>query len=163
MTSMDADVAPEILQPSNERRHTKAVDIWSLGVVLYICLCGFPPFSDELTTEDLPYTLPQQIKMGQFDYPDPYWTSVDDLALDLIDKMLPVDHEKRVTANECLEHPWILERYDGGCIGAAGSPKLLKRGVECKRTIDVLRDDLNKPAEERCSRFKTHNKTKVGN
>lgn len=41
-------VAPEILVSGNNRRYTKAVDIWSLGVVLYICLCGFPPFSDEL-------------------------------------------------------------------------------------------------------------------
>jgi serine/threonine-protein kinase Chk2 len=42
-------VAPEILEQSNRRRYTRAVDIWSLGVVLYICLCGFPPFSDEPT------------------------------------------------------------------------------------------------------------------
>ena len=51
-----------------------------LGVVLYICLCGFPPFSDELYTLENPYTLAQQIKLGHFDYPSPYWDSVGDPA-----------------------------------------------------------------------------------
>ncbi|KAF2222203.1 kinase-like domain-containing protein [Elsinoe ampelina] len=106
-------VAPEILEPGNRRRYTRAVDIWSLGVVLYICLCGFPPFSDELYTRDNPYTLSQQIKMGRFDYPSPYWDSVGDPALDLIDKMLTVDVEKRISVEGCLEHPWTTGRVDG--------------------------------------------------
>ena len=81
-----------------------------MGVVLYICLCGFPPFSDELYSPENPFTLSQQIKMGRFDYPSPYWDSVGDPALDLIDRMLTVDPEKRATVEECLEHPWITQR-----------------------------------------------------
>jgi serine/threonine-protein kinase CHEK2 len=73
-------VAPEILADSRNRKYTKAVDVWSLGVVLYICLCGFPPFSDELYSRDFPYTLSHQIKSGRFDYPSPYWDSVGDPA-----------------------------------------------------------------------------------
>lgn len=45
--------------------------------------------------------------MGRFDYPSPYWDSVGDPALDLIDRMLTVDNNKRITIDECLEHPWI--------------------------------------------------------
>jgi serine/threonine-protein kinase Chk2 len=45
-------------------------------------LCGFPPFSDELYSPENPYTLSQQIKLGRFDYPSPYWDSVGDPALD---------------------------------------------------------------------------------
>ncbi|KAK6340710.1 hypothetical protein TWF696_009034 [Orbilia brochopaga] len=97
-------VAPEILMPSRNRKYTKAVDMWSLGVVLYICLCGFPPFSDELA----PPNLRDQIKEGRFDYPSPYWDSVGDAALDLIDRMLTVDPEERITVEEALEHPWVL-------------------------------------------------------
>jgi serine/threonine-protein kinase Chk2 len=73
-------VAPEILVNNKARRYTKAVDIWSLGVVLYICLCGFPPFSDELEREDFPYKLADQIRKGLFDYPSPYWDPVGDPA-----------------------------------------------------------------------------------
>lgn len=134
-------MAPEILQESRRRKYTKAVDIWSLGVVLYICLCGFPPFSDELYTRENPYTLAQQIKMGRFDYPSPYWDSVGDPALDLIDRMLTVDVEKRITIDECLEHPWLTERYPNisdstdGLTGALGKLDFSKRKIARERTL----------------------------
>ncbi|RJE23273.1 serine threonine-protein kinase Chk2 [Aspergillus sclerotialis] len=134
-------VAPEILQESHRRKYTKAVDIWSLGVVLYICLCGFPPFSDELYTRENPYTLAQQIKMGRFDYPSPYWDSVGDPALDLIDRMLTVDVDKRITVDECLQHPWLTEKYPSitdstdGLTGAMGQLDFSKRKVGRERTL----------------------------
>jgi serine/threonine-protein kinase CHEK2 len=135
------DVAPEILENSKRRRYTKAVDIWSLGVVLYICLCGFPPFSDELNTPENPYTLAQQIKMARFDYPSPYWDSVGDPALDLIDKMLVVDPEKRATVEECLEHPWIVQKgvsltdSTDGLTGAIGQLDFSHRKPVRERTL----------------------------
>lgn len=106
-------VAPEILADSRHRKYTKAVDIWSLGVVLYICLCGFPPFSEELYSKDFPFTLSQQIKSGRFDYPSPYWDSVGDPALDLIDSMLVVDVNRRFTIDQCLAHPWMTADQPG--------------------------------------------------
>ncbi|KAL4811561.1 cytochrome P450 [Aspergillus unguis] len=135
------DVAPEILQETRRRKYTKAVDIWSLGVVLYICLCGFPPFSDELYTPENPYTLAQQIKLGRFDYPSPYWDSVGDPALDLIDRMLTVDVEKRITVDECLEHPWLTGKYPNvndstdGLTGALGNLDFSKRKIARERTL----------------------------
>ena len=122
ISNFPADVAPEILENSRHRRYTKAVDIWSLGVVLYICLCGFPPFSDELNTPDNPYTLSQQIKLARFDYPSPYWDAVGDPALDLIDRMLTVDAERRATVEECLTHPWITRKpFDMATMSLAAS------------------------------------------
>lgn len=73
-------VAPEVLASVENRKYGREVDIWSLGVILYICLCGFPPFSDELFSKEFPYTMSQQIKEAKFDYPSPYWDSVDDAA-----------------------------------------------------------------------------------
>ncbi|KAH9907762.1 hypothetical protein F4778DRAFT_446080 [Xylariomycetidae sp. FL2044] len=102
-------VAPEILTERSARRYGPSVDIWSAGVVLYICLCGFPPFSDELYTTEFPYTLADQIKGGRFDYPSPYWDPVGDPALDLIDNMLTVDVDRRYTVQQCLSHPWTLD------------------------------------------------------
>ncbi|KAI9819045.1 MAG: hypothetical protein M1832_004087 [Thelocarpon impressellum] len=134
-------VAPEILEDSKHRKYTRAVDVWSLGVVLYICLSGFPPFSDELNTKDNPYTLSQQIKLGRFDYPSPYWDPVGDPALDLIDRMLTVDVDKRITIDECLEHPWITERFPGpedstdGLTEGIGQLDFSKRKLHRERTL----------------------------
>lgn len=135
------DVAPEILESSNHRRYTRAVDVWSLGVVLYICLCGFPPFSDELYSTENPYTLSQQIKMGRFDYPSPYWDSVGDPALDLIDRMLTVDVDARISIDECLEHPWTTQATlnpndsTDGLTGAMTNLDFTRRKVHRERTL----------------------------
>ena len=142
------DVAPEILENSKHRKYTRAVDVWSLGVVLYICLCGFPPFSDELYTAENPYNLSQQIKMGRFDYPSPYWDSVGDPALDLIDRMLTVDIDKRITIDDCLEHPWITQRglnpadSTDGLTGAMDQLDFSKRKVARERTLLSSLNDI---------------------
>ncbi|KAI1213923.1 checkpoint kinase 2-like protein [Annulohypoxylon truncatum] len=134
-------VAPEILAEVKHRKYTKAVDIWSLGVVLYICLCGFPPFSDELYSRDFPYTLSQQIKGARFDYPSPYWDSVGDPALDLIDHMLVPEPEKRFTIDQCLTHPWITEKTLGvndstdGLVAGIGGLEVQRRGAVRERTL----------------------------
>ncbi|KAI5861805.1 Pkinase-domain-containing protein [Durotheca rogersii] len=134
-------VAPEILAEGRHRKYTKAVDIWSLGVVLYICLCGFPPFSDELCSREFPFTLSQQIKSGRFDYPSPYWDSVGDPALDLIDHMLVVEPEKRYTIDQCLTHPWLTQKLLGtndstdGLVAGIGGLEVQRRGVVRERTL----------------------------
>ncbi|KAJ6446248.1 checkpoint kinase 2-like protein [Purpureocillium lavendulum] len=134
-------VAPEILADSKQRKYTKAVDVWSLGVVLYICLCGFPPFSDELYSRDFPFTLSQQIKSGRFDYPSPYWDSVGDPALDLIDSMLVVDPEKRYTIDQCLAHPWLTQSAPsvndstGGLVGGIAGLEVNRRAPVRERTL----------------------------
>ncbi|PFH59485.1 hypothetical protein XA68_12272 [Ophiocordyceps unilateralis] len=134
-------VAPEILAESKQRKYTKAVDVWSLGVVLYICLCGFPPFSDELYSRDFPFTLSQQIRSGRFDYPSPYWDSVGDPALDLIDSMLIVDPNKRFTIDQCLSHPWLTNNAPGvndstgGLVGGIAGLEVDRRAPHRERTL----------------------------
>ncbi len=123
-------IAPEVLK--NEP-YGKEVDLWSLGVILYILLCGFPPFYHENTAQ-----LYKQIKKGEYDFPDPYWTEISDsgvyhttsspplvsrsahrslslcdddvisyTAKHLVKCLLCVDSKQRYTAKQVLSHPWI--------------------------------------------------------
>jgi len=93
-------VAPEILKGKG---YGKAVDFWSIGVILYVLLCGFPPFYEETNKK-----LFEKIKSGKYDFPSPYWDDISDMAKDLIRKLLVVDPSKRLTADEILEHPWVV-------------------------------------------------------
>jgi len=93
-------VAPEVLK--NEP-YGKEVDMWSLGVILYILLCGFPPFYHESTQQ-----LYKQIKRGEYDFPEPYWTNISDSAKDLVRGLLTVDPKKRLTGEQVLKHPWVV-------------------------------------------------------
>jgi serine/threonine-protein kinase Chk2 len=79
--------------------------------------------------------------MGRFDYPSPYWDSVGDSALDLIDRMLTVDVEQRISIDECLQHPWttqdkisVTDSTDG-LTGAISKLDFSKRKVQRERTL----------------------------
>jgi len=138
-------VAPEILK---KMPYGVQVDMWSAGVILYIVLCGFPPFYDE--NDDMG-RLYKQIKSASYDMPSPYWDNISDSAKDLIRKLLVVDPEKRYTANKALQHPWLKQASDK----ALGNDQLLnikrfqyirrlRRGVRCilavLRLIETLHD-----------------------
>lgn len=70
-------VAPDVL--AKKAGYSKAVDLWSLGVILYILLVGFPPFADK---PSLP--LRDQILQGRYDFPSPWWDSVNRDGANLI-------------------------------------------------------------------------------
>ncbi|KAF6217245.1 hypothetical protein GE061_001599 [Apolygus lucorum] len=92
-------VAPEVLA---QKPYGKAVDVWSIGVISYILLCGYPPFYDENDAN-----LFTQILKGEFEFDSPYWDDISDFAKNFIRQLMCVDVTKRFTCKQALQHPWI--------------------------------------------------------
>ncbi|GMI70465.1 calcium-dependent protein kinase 24 [Hibiscus trionum] len=91
-------MAPEVLR----RDYGEEVDIWSIGVILYILLCGVPPFWAE-TEEGIAHAI---IK-GEIDFQRDPWPRVSSEAKELVKSMLHPNPYDRMTLPEVLEHPWI--------------------------------------------------------
>ena len=84
-------------------RYDKACDVWSIGTIVYIMICGYPPFNGDTDPE-----IHDCIKRGRFCFPDAQWSAVSAEAKDLIMCMLRRDPRERFTASEALLHPWIV-------------------------------------------------------
>lgn len=97
-------IAPDVLNKS----YNEKCDIWSLGVILYILLVGYPPFNG---SEDK--KIIDAVKKGVYTLDEPEWDDVSGEAIDLVKKCLTYDPEKRVSASEALEHPWFKKFAKG--------------------------------------------------
>ncbi|XP_056275662.1 probable serine/threonine-protein kinase fhkD isoform X1 [Pseudoliparis swirei] len=94
-------VAPEILC---ETGYGVAVDVWALGIILYILLCGFPPFRSRDRDQE---ELFQLIKQGQLHFLSPYWDPISEEARGLVRALLQPDPTVRLTAEQTSGHPWV--------------------------------------------------------
>lgn len=92
-------VAPEVLR---QQGYGKEVDMWSIGVITYILLCGYPPFYDE---NDV--ILFKKILRGEFRFHKNNWSHISQSAKMLISGILKVNTEHRFTAEQVLNHPWV--------------------------------------------------------
>ena len=95
-------MAPEVLT----KNYNNLCDMWSVGVILYILLCGYPPFYGDDDKEIL-----EAAAKGEFDFNDEIWDEVSAEAKDLI-KQLLCPQDKRLTAKQAIKHPW-LQKYTG--------------------------------------------------
>lgn len=96
-------VAPEIL---TEEGYGLEVDVWAAGIILYIMLCGFPPFRSPNRKQT---ELFDMIEKGEFEFLEPYWDDVSSGAKDLISKILVVNKKERLTARQVFDHEWLLQ------------------------------------------------------
>ncbi|KAH8505962.1 hypothetical protein H0E87_012975 [Populus deltoides] len=92
-------MAPEVLK----RNYGPEIDIWSAGVILYILLCGVPPFWAESEQG-----VAQAILRGIIDFKRDPWPNISENAKSLVRQMLEPDPKLRLTAKQVLEHPWLL-------------------------------------------------------
>ncbi|KAJ8267814.1 hypothetical protein COCON_G00129860 [Conger conger] len=90
---------PEVI---NNEPLSVASDMWSIGVITYILLSGLSPFQGD-TDED---TLTNIIRMN-YAFEEYYFRETSEMAKDFIEKLLVKDQSERMTAEQCLLHPWI--------------------------------------------------------
>ncbi|RIB08836.1 kinase-like domain-containing protein [Gigaspora rosea] len=127
-------VAPEVL---SQKGYNKPVDLWSVGVITYTMLCGYPPFYGENQA-----VLLQSIMAGNYEYDEEDWGEISDDAKDLIDKFLCFDPLKRITAKEALKHKWFTSAADVNILDNVRkhlSPKdTFKRAVRLVQGVNRL-------------------------
>uniref|UniRef100_A0A3P8XE42 Serine/threonine-protein kinase n=1 Tax=Esox lucius TaxID=8010 RepID=A0A3P8XE42_ESOLU len=107
-----AYLAPEVLR---NKGYNRSLDMWSVGVIIYVSLSGTFPFNEDEDIHD-------QIQNAAFMYPPNPWKKVSREAIDLINNLLQVKMRKRYSVDKSLSHPW-LQDYQMW---------LDLRGLECK-------------------------------
>jgi len=96
-------IAPEVLR----KRYDKSCDLWSVGVIAYILLCGYPPFNG--TSNDQTHRC---VLKGRYYFPQEDWEGISSEAVDFIKRMLKTDPRKRMTLEQALNHPWIVKHVN---------------------------------------------------
>jgi calcium-dependent protein kinase len=86
------------------REYTASCDIWSIGVITYILLCGYPPFYGDSDSEIF-----DSVRTGYFDFPSPEWDDISDTAKQFVTYLLHKEAKKRPTAAEAMHHEWITK------------------------------------------------------
>ncbi|KAG5670586.1 hypothetical protein PVAND_000837 [Polypedilum vanderplanki] len=113
-------MAPEVVDlfvGERESSYDKRCDLWSMGVIAYILLSGYPPFSGNCGQEcgwnrgencqKCQELLFESIREGRFSFPETEWRDVSEEAKDLIRNLLVKEASKRLSAEAVLIHPWI--------------------------------------------------------
>jgi calcium-dependent protein kinase len=91
-------IAPEVLR----KKYNEKCDLWSCGVIMYILLSGRPPFDGDDDKEII-----ANVTSGEYDLTNPPFNTISKNAKDLINKLLTVNSEKRISAEEALNHIWL--------------------------------------------------------
>lgn len=91
-------MAPEVLK----KHYTEKCDVWSCGIIMYILLCGCPPFNGDSDKEIL-----KKVSTGDYHFNYPEWSGVSEQARSLVARMLAFDPNMRCTAEEVFNDSWF--------------------------------------------------------
>jgi len=94
-------VAPQVLAG----KYDMSADLWSLGVIMYVVLCGYPPFYGENDADVL-----AKVRLGNFSFNAADWKSVSEDAKNLIRNLLKMNPRDRYTAEQALNHVWVRNK-----------------------------------------------------
>lgn len=93
-------IAPQVLKGSYDR----SCDLWSIGTIAYLMLCGRPAFDGKTDDEIL-----TNVRKGKYNMDSARWQDVSDDAKDFVQNLLQVNPARRMTAAQALEHAWFAE------------------------------------------------------
>ena len=93
-------VAPEVLQG---KPYDKSVDLWSIGIITFLLLCGYLPFDDKHSEREIA----RQTIQDPVPFESKIWNKYSSEAKNFVEGLLQKKPEKRLTIKEILEHPWI--------------------------------------------------------
>jgi len=126
-----------------EISYNKKCDLWSLGIIMYILLCGYAPFYGNCGLDcgwergescmDCQEMLFSSIKEGKVSFPEQHWAAISAQAKNLIGQLLVKDSSLRLDAEQVLQHPWIV---GGGCRNPLDTPSNLRRQTSIKDLED---------------------------
>eukprot|EP00929_Paragymnodinium_shiwhaense_P022909 TRINITY_DN1448_c0_g1_i1.p1 TRINITY_DN1448_c0_g1~~TRINITY_DN1448_c0_g1_i1.p1 ORF type:complete len:609 (+),score=144.33 TRINITY_DN1448_c0_g1_i1:156-1982(+) len=124
-----AYAAPEVLK----RSYTKQCDVWGVGVITFILLSGYMPFSgsDEEQVRN--------ITIGNYKMRKDRWQNISPQAKECVFSMLQVNPEQRLTVMGALKHPWVVERH-----------KLVTKQID-RQVVEALRQYGNASKFKRCA------------
>jgi serine/threonine protein kinase len=91
-------ISPDVLRKS----YDKSSDLWSVGVIAYILLCGYPPFNGASNSE-----VYSAVQRGLYYFPSADWKHVSSSARDFVVRLLQTDPRRRMSAEQAMGHPWI--------------------------------------------------------
>jgi len=94
-------VAPQVLTG----KYDHMSDLWSCGVIMFVMLCGYPPFFGDTDAEVL-----SKVRLGNFTFNATDWKNISDDAKGLIRSLLKMNPKDRFTAEQCLNHVWIKDK-----------------------------------------------------
>ena len=98
-------VAPEVLTAA---KYDKACDMWSVGIIAYIMLCGYPPFYPR-SERSFSEGMQSRIKQGEYNFPKEDWQHISKAAKDMIQGLLTVDPKSRYTVEQVQTDPWLAK------------------------------------------------------